>query len=82
MTKKKELTNSLTSHTTVYTEEDHIQLPVPEYTQHSMESISEEYRREMIAICAYFIAEQRDFTPGYEERDWLTAEAEINTYIN
>jgi len=36
----------------------------------------------MIAIYAYFIAEQRGFTSGYEECDWLTAEAEINTYIN
>jgi hypothetical protein len=35
----------------------------------------------MIAASAYFIAEQRGFTPGYEECDWLTAEAEINAFI-
>jgi hypothetical protein len=46
-----------------------------------MTSISEENRSEMIAIYAYFLAEQRGFTQGYEECDWLTAEAEINAYI-
>lgn len=81
MTKEKELTNSLTSHTAVNTEEDNIQLSVPEHTQPAMTNISEEYRREMIAISAYFFAEQRGFTPGHEECDWLTAEADINEYI-
>lgn len=81
MTKEKELTNSLTSQTSVNTEVDHIKLPVPEHTQPAMTNISEDYRREMIAICAYFFAEQRGFAPGYEEWDWLTAETVINEYI-
>lgn len=32
---------------------------------------------EMIAIAAYFRAEQRGFTPGGELADWVHAEAEI-----
>jgi hypothetical protein len=47
-----------------------------------MDKISEEQRREMIATCAYFLAEHRNFTPGNEHEDWLAAEAEMNAYIN
>jgi len=59
-----------------------MQLPTPEHPHHPMYKISAEQRREMIATCAYFLAEQRNFTPGNEEDDWLAAEAEMNTYIN
>jgi hypothetical protein len=34
-------------------------------------------RRAMIAEEAYFLAEKRQFEPGHEIDDWLTAEAEI-----
>jgi hypothetical protein len=81
MTIEKELTSGLTLPNSVNTEKDHIQLRATGPMQRTMESISEKYRREMIAISAYFIAEQRGFTSGYEECDWLTAEAEINEYI-
>ena len=32
----------------------------------------------MIAMAAYFLAEQRHFAPGYELQDWLTAERMIH----
>ncbi|MET0988399.1 MAG: DUF2934 domain-containing protein [Steroidobacteraceae bacterium] len=33
----------------------------------------------MIATAAYYIAEQRNFAPGHELEDWLTAEHQIRT---
>ncbi|MDY6946211.1 MAG: DUF2934 domain-containing protein [Pseudomonadota bacterium] len=35
-------------------------------------------RREMIAIAAYFRAQQRSFEPGHELEDWFAAETEID----
>ena len=43
--------------------------PKPEY--------SPEMHREMVAVAAYFRAEQRGFAPGDPTADWLEAEAEI-----
>lgn len=40
--------------------------------------ISEDERRQMIAINAYFRAQSRNFPPDGEKDDWLAAEAEIN----
>lgn len=40
--------------------------------------ISEEERRQMVAINAYFRAQSRNFSPCGEKDDWLAAEAEIN----
>jgi len=34
-------------------------------------------REQMIAVAAYFHAERRGFTPGYEVADWLQAEADM-----
>jgi hypothetical protein len=31
----------------------------------------------MIQEAAYYLAEKRNFAPGYEEEDWLAAQAEI-----
>ncbi len=36
-------------------------------------------QNEMIAVAAYFRAEQRGFAPGNEMDDWLQAEAEHNS---
>lgn len=33
----------------------------------------------MIATAAYYIAQQRNFTPGHELDDWLAAERQIRT---
>jgi hypothetical protein len=38
----------------------------------------EEERRHWILEAAYYRAERRGFTPGYELEDWLAAEAEID----
>ena len=39
-------------------------------------------RHAMISDAAYFLAEQRDFCPGHELEDWLTAEREIDYSLN
>jgi Protein of unknown function (DUF2934) len=38
---------------------------------------TDEQRRELIAVTAYYLAERRNFQPGHEDEDWLAAEAEI-----
>ena len=45
-------------------------------SQSSAEQSSE--RRQRIAEAAYYKAERRGFAPGYEERDWLDAESEMD----
>lgn len=40
-----------------------------------------EQRHEMIAIAAYYLAEQRGFAPGGAEGDWLRAEAVVDRLI-
>jgi hypothetical protein len=37
-----------------------------------------EERHRRIAEAAYYRAERRGFTPGYEEEDWIAAEREID----
>jgi hypothetical protein len=34
--------------------------------------------RDMVTLCAHYIAEKRGFEPGHELDDWLEAEQEIN----
>ena len=41
-------------------------------------SIDEDGLLDMIAKCAYFKSEKRDFEAGYEEQNWLEAEEEVN----
>jgi len=43
------------------------------------EPMSDEQRRELIAVTAYHLAESRNFQPGREEEDWLSAEAQIGS---
>jgi hypothetical protein len=45
------------------------QEPQPERSGRSLE--------ERIREAAYYRAQQRGFSPGYEEQDWFAAEAEI-----
>jgi hypothetical protein len=40
-----------------------------------------EQRHAMISDAAYFLAEQRDFCPGHELDDWLTAERDIEHLV-
>jgi Protein of unknown function (DUF2934) len=44
-----------------------------------MEPLSDEQRRELIAVTAYYLAESRNFQPGHEDEDWLTAEGQIGS---
>jgi hypothetical protein len=43
--------------------------------------IDPEHRRALIARAAYFRAERRNFSPGYEQDDWLSAESEVDTLL-
>lgn len=36
-----------------------------------------QYFQTRIAEAAYFLAEQRGFSPGFEMEDWLAAEAQV-----
>lgn len=38
---------------------------------------SDDELRGLIAETAYYKAQQRGFQPGYEQKDWLEAEAEV-----
>ena len=38
-------------------------------------------RRQRIAEAAYYKAERRGFAPGFEERDWLAAESEMDAEL-
>jgi hypothetical protein len=39
--------------------------------------VSPEELRKLISEAAYFRAKQRGFAPGYEQEDWIQAEAEV-----
>ena len=43
--------------------------------------IPHEELRTQIAEAAYYRAQKRGFAPGYEDRDWLEAEAEVMTRL-
>jgi len=43
--------------------------------------IDPDQRRAKIALVAYYRAESRGFTPGYETEDWLAAESEVDTIL-
>jgi hypothetical protein len=44
--------------------------------------VDPEYRHEMIATAAYYIAEQRGFAPGHELSDWCAAEAAVDAALS
>jgi microsomal dipeptidase-like Zn-dependent dipeptidase len=39
-------------------------------------------REQMIAIAAYFLAEQRGFAPGGDAEDWYRAERQIDSMLD
>jgi hypothetical protein len=43
--------------------------------------VSEAARREMVEKAAYYRAQRRGFSPGYEMDDWLAAEEEITALL-
>lgn len=44
--------------------------------------VTDEQRRQMIAVVAYYHAERRGFCEGGELEDWLAAESEINQKLD
>jgi hypothetical protein len=47
----------------------------------SVLAVSPDHRKHMIATAAYFIAQRRGFSRGYEVQDWITAEMEIDKQL-
>ena len=47
--------------------------------QQVVDPLTDEQRRELIAVTAYYLAESRNFQPGHEEEDWLAAESQIGS---
>jgi len=46
-----------------------------------MPQVTDEHRRQMIAVVAYYQAERRGFCEGGELDDWLAAEAEVGRQL-
>jgi len=44
-----------------------------------VEPVTDERRRKLIAVAAYYLAEQRNFEPGHETEDWLAAERQVRS---
>jgi hypothetical protein len=59
---------------------DEIGLTTPDNAANRPPMSDEEIYR-LIQDSAYYKAEARGFAPGYEERDWLEAEAEIKARL-
>jgi len=52
---------------------------VTKITRQAAEPLTEQQRRDLIAVTAYFMAESRHFEPGHQEEDWLAAERQIGS---
>jgi hypothetical protein len=44
-----------------------------------VEPLTDEQRRDLIAVTAFYLAQSRGFEPGHEEEDWLAAELQIGS---
>jgi len=53
--------------------------PSPAFSEPS--TVEAEIRNRMVAEAAYYRAEARGFSDGYELEDWLDAEAEVDMTI-
>ena len=45
-------------------------------------TVSPEHRNHMISTAAYFLAEQRGFSEGYEMEDWNSSEIWVDAMLN
>ena len=52
----------------------HITVP-----RQDVDSLTDEQRRELIAVTAYYLAERRNFEPGHEDEDWRAAESQVGS---
>jgi hypothetical protein len=50
---------------------------VTQVVRQATEPLTDEQRREFIAVAAFYLAERRHFEPGHEQDDWLAAETQI-----
>jgi len=53
----------------------------PQETPAAAVAVAPTARVEMNAVAAYYLAEQRGFSPGQELEDWLRAEKEIESRL-
>jgi len=58
---------------------DIVSTTVIKVARQDSEPLTDEQRRELIAVSAYFLAEGRNFEPGHEDEDWLAAEIKIGS---
>ena len=56
-------------------------LDVHESMPNGLTAVDPEFRHEMIATAAYYIAEQRGFEPGHEVDDWCAAAAAVDATL-
>jgi hypothetical protein len=56
-------------------------LDVHEAVPNGLTTVDPEFRHEMIATAAYYIAEQRGFEPGHEVDDWYAAAAAVDATL-
>ena len=56
-------------------------LDVHEAMPNGLATVDPEFRHEMIATAAYYIAEQRGFEPGHEVDDWYAAAAAVDATL-
>jgi hypothetical protein len=52
---------------------------VTQIVRQDVEPLTDEQRRELIAVTAYYLAESRNFQPGHEDEDWMAAEVQIGS---
>jgi Protein of unknown function (DUF2934) len=53
---------------------DIVSTTVIKVARQDSEPLTDEQRRELIAVTAYYLAEGRNFEAGHEDEDWLAAE--------
>ncbi len=56
-------------------------LDVHEAAPNGLTTVDPEFRHEMIATAAYYLAEQRGFEPGHELGDWYAAAAAVDAAL-
>jgi hypothetical protein len=60
------------------TQPDIVATTVSRVVRKDVEPLTDEQRRELIAVAAYYWAERRNFQPGHEDEDWRAAEVQID----
>lgn len=58
-----------------------VELNLCKKATHSISKITENKWRKLIAISAYLLAENRSFSAGHEDEDWLAAELMIDECV-